>query len=184
VEYSQYSQYCNNVKLHAVQRSSTMFLTIAHFNNKCYTLIHKSLQNSSSINQFLWHVRESGTLLKCTATYVWWTELKKLVIVNLTLIDLLMTILTQSDYGTQAFADFCELKSVTFIIEMCSSQEPRWSELYCMQLNIFTILRWDYWVSSNILITVAIECGSLERIQTFLNFKLISLNFTTMMHEY
>jgi len=95
-EDTQYSHYCNNVKLHAVQRTSTKFLTTAHFNNKGYTSIYKVCKSSSSIDQFLWYVRESGTLLKCTATYVWWTELKKLVIVKITFIGLLMTILTQS----------------------------------------------------------------------------------------
>ena len=52
-----------------------------------------------------WHVRQSGTLLKCTANYVWWTEMKKLVIMKIMLIGLLA--LTQSDYWTWAFADFC-----------------------------------------------------------------------------
>ena len=41
---TQYCQQCNNVKWHAVQGTSTRFLTIAHFSNKGYTSIHKSLQ--------------------------------------------------------------------------------------------------------------------------------------------
>ena len=60
-----------------------------------------------------WLSDNLGTLSKCTATYVWWTELKKLVIMKIMLIGLL--ILTQSDYWTWAFADFW---SATFIIEM------------------------------------------------------------------
>ena len=41
---TQYCQHCNNVKLHAVQCTSTRFLTNAHFNNKGSTSSHKSLQ--------------------------------------------------------------------------------------------------------------------------------------------
>ena len=100
LEDTQYFQYCNNVKLHAVQCTSTKFLTTARFNNKGLTSIHKSLQKLEFHKPIFWHVRESETLLKCTATtYDWWSELKKLVIVKITLIGLLMTILTHSDYG-------------------------------------------------------------------------------------
>ena len=41
---TQYCEHCNNAKLHAVQCTSTNFLTNAYFNNKGYTSIHKSQQ--------------------------------------------------------------------------------------------------------------------------------------------
>jgi len=49
---TQYCQHCNNVKLHAVQCTSTRFLTNAHFNNKGYTSIHKSLQKLEFLKIF------------------------------------------------------------------------------------------------------------------------------------
>ena len=39
---TQYFQYYNTVELHAVQCTSTKFLTIAYFSNKGYNSVHKS----------------------------------------------------------------------------------------------------------------------------------------------
>ena len=41
---TQYSRYCNDVKLHTVQCTSPRFMATAHFNNEGYTSSHKSLQ--------------------------------------------------------------------------------------------------------------------------------------------
>jgi len=49
---TQYCQHCNSVKLHAIQSTSTRFLTNAHFNNKGCTSIHKSLQKLESLKIF------------------------------------------------------------------------------------------------------------------------------------
>jgi len=49
---TQYCQHCNNVKLRAVQCTSTGFLINAHFNNKGYTSIRKRLQKLEFLKIF------------------------------------------------------------------------------------------------------------------------------------
>jgi len=57
---TQYFQYCNNVKLHAVQATSTRFLTTAHINNKeLYFINNKGHKVQADNNNKIQNVRTS-----------------------------------------------------------------------------------------------------------------------------